>query len=118
MRQSLPYFTQLVVSKTLTTDSPDKTMRIFSSAENCRRVMRRICLMTCSAGSFSGPDFCPLFCSLHGYDGPEILPSSTHPICLTAADAGHTGDEGSACVYASMLCGSRPAGSAYVQTLR
>jgi hypothetical protein len=41
--------------------SPDRTMRIFSSAENYRRVTRRICLMTCSAGSFSGPDFCPIF---------------------------------------------------------
>src|SRR5215469_7197909 len=41
--------------------SPERTMRIFSSAENCRRVTRRICLMTCSAGSFSGPDFCPIF---------------------------------------------------------
>src|SRR5277367_3348297 len=40
---------------------PDSTMRIFSSAENCRRVARRISLMTCSAGSFTGPDFCPIF---------------------------------------------------------
>jgi hypothetical protein len=36
-------------------------MRIFSSAENCRRVARRISLTTCSAGSFTGPDFCPIF---------------------------------------------------------
>src|SRR6516162_5818400 len=27
--------------------------------------------------------------SFNGYDGPEILPSSTHPICLIGADAGH-----------------------------
>src|SRR5262245_11639995 len=36
-------------------------MRIFSSAENCRRVARRISLTTCSAGFFTGPDFCPIF---------------------------------------------------------
>src|SRR5215472_2503603 len=35
-------------------------MRIFSSAENCRRVARRISLTTCSAGFFTGPDFCPI----------------------------------------------------------
>src|SRR5215467_5738363 len=35
-------------------------MRIFSSAENCRRVERQISLITCSAGSFAGPDFCPI----------------------------------------------------------
>jgi hypothetical protein len=34
--------------------------RIFSSAENCRRVERRIALITCSVGSFAGPDFCPI----------------------------------------------------------
>jgi len=28
--------------------------------------------------------------SLKGYDEPEILPSSTHPICLTSADGGQT----------------------------
>jgi hypothetical protein len=40
---------------------PDSTMRIFSSAENWRRVARRISLTTCSAGSFTGPNFCPIF---------------------------------------------------------
>src|SRR3954469_5557799 len=39
---------------------PVSTMRIFSSAENCRRVARRIPFTTCSAGSFTGPDFCPI----------------------------------------------------------
>jgi hypothetical protein len=28
--------------------------------------------------------------SLRGYDEPEILPSSTHPICLTRADGGQS----------------------------
>src|SRR3954470_3270759 len=39
---------------------PVSTMRIFSSAENCRRVARRISFTTCSAGSFTDPDFCPI----------------------------------------------------------
>src|SRR5207253_7117749 len=39
---------------------PVRTMRIFSSAENWRRVTRRISFTTCSAGSFTGPDFCPI----------------------------------------------------------
>jgi nucleoside-diphosphate-sugar epimerase len=51
-------------------------MRIFSSAENWRRVARRISLTTCSADSLAGPDFCPSFAPLNGYDGPEILPIS------------------------------------------
>jgi hypothetical protein len=29
-----------------------------SSAENCRRVARRISFTTCSAGAFAGPVFC------------------------------------------------------------
>src|SRR5438128_3891861 len=41
--------------------SPDSTMRIFSSAVNCRRVTRRISFTTCSAGFLTGPDFCPIF---------------------------------------------------------
>ena len=28
--------------------------------------------------------------SLKGYDEPEILPSSTHPICPMSADGGHS----------------------------
>src|ERR1051326_7435668 len=63
-------------------------MRIFSSAVNCRRVARRISFTTCSAGFLTGPDFCPIFAPFNGYDGPEILPSSTQPICLIGADAG------------------------------
>src|SRR5262249_36350421 len=31
--------------------------------------------------------------SLEGYDEPEILPSSTHPICLMSADGGHHGHQ-------------------------
>src|ERR1700732_4961901 len=40
---------------------PSRTMRIFSSAENCRRVARRMSFTTFSAGSFTGPDFCLIF---------------------------------------------------------
>ena len=29
-------------------------------------------------------------CPSTGYDEPEILPSSTHPICLMSADGGHS----------------------------
>src|SRR5450631_3416303 len=68
---------------------PSSTMRIFSSAENCRRVARRMSFTTLSAGSFTGPDFCLIFAP-HGYDEPEILPSKNHPICLTGADVGHS----------------------------
>src|SRR5258705_6930259 len=64
-------------------------MRILSSAETCRRVARRILFTTSVAGSFSGTDFCLIFAPCEGYDEPEILPSSTHPICLMSADGGH-----------------------------
>jgi len=36
------------------------------------------------------PGFLSHLRSFNGYDGPETLPSSTHPICLIGADAGHT----------------------------
>src|SRR5580692_6068598 len=68
---------------------PSNTMRILSSAEKCRRVARRILFTTSVAGSFSGTDFCLIFAPCEGYDEPEILPSSTHPICLMSADGGH-----------------------------
>src|SRR6266550_2415689 len=68
---------------------PSSTMRILSSAEKCRRVARRIFFTTSVAGSFSGTDFCLIFAPCEGYDEPEILPSSTHPICLMSADGGH-----------------------------
>ena len=31
---------------------------------------------------------------MKGYDEPEILPSSTHPICLMSADGGHASNPG------------------------
>ncbi|MAM89842.1 MAG: hypothetical protein CMI15_00005, partial [Opitutaceae bacterium] len=44
----------------------------FSSAENLRRVLRRISF-TCFSADPSGPDFCLIFAPLAGYDVPEIL---------------------------------------------
>src|SRR5271168_2938376 len=54
--------------------SPSNTMWIFSSAEKCRSVARRMSLIAFSAGCFSGPDFCLIFAHC-GYDDPEILPT-------------------------------------------
>lgn len=62
---------------------------IFSSAEYCLRVARRISLMTFSAGTFPVPDFCLIFAPLNGYDEPEILRSQLSPNYLIDADAGH-----------------------------
>src|SRR5215471_13694055 len=36
------------------------------------------------------PGFLSHLRSFNGYDGPEILPSSTRPFCLISADAGHS----------------------------
>src|SRR5215218_1461479 len=65
--------------------SPDSTMRIFSSAENWRRVARGISLMTCSAGSFTGSDCCPIFAPLlatMGYQPslPQPAPSASQAL--------------------------------------
>src|SRR5690349_15488996 len=64
-------------------------MRIFSSAVNCRRVARRISFTTCSAGFLTGSDFCPIFAPSMATMGQKSSPSSTQPICLIGADAGH-----------------------------
>src|SRR5206468_10369694 len=70
---------------------PVSTMRIFSSAENCRRVARRNLLHNLLCRFFHRPGFLSHLRSFNGYDGPEILPSSTHPFCLSGADAGQSG---------------------------
>src|SRR5260370_3325598 len=82
-------------------------MRILSSAEKCRRVARRIFFTTSVAGSFSGTDFCLIFAPCEGYDEPEILPSSTHPICLMSADGG---PNRSAALRRPLSRGSDPSG--------
>src|ERR1700722_11196950 len=71
--------------------SPSSTMRIFSSAEYCRRVWRRMSFSTCSAGALPGPDFCFIFAP-HGYDEPEILHSWRTTIRLLGADGEQSGD--------------------------
>src|SRR3954463_9448281 len=67
---------------------PSSTTWIFSSAEKCRRVARRMSLTICSAGAFSGSGFCLIFAP-DGYDDPEILRSRIPSICPTGADGGH-----------------------------
>jgi hypothetical protein len=54
--------------------NPSSTTRIFSSAEKCQRVARRMSLIAASAGCFPGPDFYLIFAS-YGYDDPENLRS-------------------------------------------
>src|SRR5580693_4437302 len=66
--------------------SPSNTTRIFSSAEKCRRVARRMSLIASSAGCFSGPDFCLIFAPC-GYDDPEILPTRKPPTVSKALTA-------------------------------
>src|SRR3954454_15619393 len=74
--------------------SPDSTMRIFSSAENWRRVARRISLMTCSAASFTASDCCPIFAPLlatmdYQPSPPQPVPSVSE--ALTPDSEGHRG---------------------------
>ena len=52
---------------------PDTTIRIFSSAVYCLRVLRRISRTVPSAGSFLLIDFCLIFVPFGHYDEPEIL---------------------------------------------
>jgi hypothetical protein len=52
---------------------PDTTIRIFSSAEYCLRVLRRISQTALSAGSLLLIDFCLIFVPFGHYDEPEIL---------------------------------------------
>src|SRR3984957_21255308 len=66
--------------------SPSRTMRIFSSAEKCRRVACRMSLIASSAGCFSGPDFCLIFAPCR-YDDPEILPTRKPPTVSKALTA-------------------------------
>lgn len=63
-------------------------MRIFSSAECCFRVRRRMSFATVSAGALDGPDYC-LISIPCGYDEPETLRSSITPIRPKGAHAGY-----------------------------
>jgi hypothetical protein len=59
---------------------PDTTIRIFSSAEYCLRVLRRISRTVLSAGSFRLIDFCLIFAPFGHDDEPEILPYEINSI--------------------------------------
>ncbi len=63
------------------------SIRIFSSAEYCLRVLRRISRTVLSAGSFLLIDFCLIFVPFGHYDEPEILRyaiTSIFPKALTS----------------------------------
>ena len=62
-------------------------MRIFSSAENYRRVARRMSLITALASFRAGPDVCFIF-EPRGYDEPAILRLREPSICLRSAAGG------------------------------
>ena len=65
---------------------PDTTIRIFSVAENRRRVARRISRTALSAGSLLLNDFCPIFVPFGHYDEPKILPYANTSIRPKDAD--------------------------------
>ena len=65
---------------------PDKTIRIFYSAEYRLRVLRRMSRMACSAGSLLLMVFCLIFVPYGHYDQPEKLHYENHPICPKGAD--------------------------------
>ena len=65
---------------------PDTTIRIFSSAVYCLRVLRRISQTVPSAGSFLLIDFCLIFVPFGHYDEPEILRYAITSICPKGAD--------------------------------
>ena len=65
---------------------PDTTIRIFSSALYCLRVLRRISRTVLSAGSFLLIDFWLIFVPFGYYDEPEILRYAITSICPKGAD--------------------------------
>ena len=69
---------------------PDTTIRIFSSAVYCLRVLRRISRTVLSAASFLLIDFCLIFVPFGHDDEPEILRYAITSICPKGADVRHT----------------------------
>src|SRR5947208_6450100 len=69
---------------------PSRTMRIFSSAEYCLRVARRMSRTSRSDGVSGVLDFGLMLHSSGGHDEPEILRSSSRSFCLTDPDVGHS----------------------------
>ena len=70
---------------------PSRTIRIFSSAEYCLRVRRRIFCTTRSAGSLAPMDFCLISVPFGHYDDPEILHYENTSACPIGADVGQPG---------------------------
>src|SRR4249920_3014358 len=68
---------------------PSSTMRIFSSAEWCRRVARRISRTVFSALSGMRLLACLIVAPQQGYDEPGILSYAIRPFCPTSADGLH-----------------------------
>ncbi len=56
--------------------------------ERCFRVARRMSFTICSGVPARVSDFCLICASPKSYDEPEILTSSSHPICLKGPAAG------------------------------
>src|SRR3974377_502142 len=65
---------------------PSSTMRIFSSAECCRRVALRISRTVFSALSGMRLLACLIVAPQQGYDEPKILSYAISPFCPTSAD--------------------------------
>src|SRR5438270_13532606 len=65
---------------------PSSTMRIFSSAEWCRRVARRISRTVFSALSGMRLLACLIVATKQGYDEPGIVSYAIRPFCPTSAD--------------------------------
>ena len=65
---------------------PASTIRIFSSAEYCLRVRRRMSRTVASAPAFKPFDFCLIFVPFGHYDEPETLRSENPSIYPIGAD--------------------------------
>src|SRR5262245_42058418 len=68
---------------------PATTIRIFSSAEYCLRVRRRMSRTVASAPSFKPFNFWLIFVPFGRCDEPEILRYANPSICSVGADVRH-----------------------------
>ena len=66
--------------------NPSSTMRIFSSAEYCLRVARRMSLIALAAPVWRVSDFCLIFVPFGHYDETETLPYAIQLVCSIGAD--------------------------------
>ena len=80
---------------------PSSTILIFSSAEHCLRVARRMSLTKFSPLTCLAQDFCLISTPLLGsYDVPETRPYQINPICPIGADVKKT----TACPVRTIHC--------------